>query len=210
MQKPIIIGVAGGSGSGKTTISRALYESFKNHPITIIEQDYYYNNQDHLDFATRCTQNYDHPHAFDNELLYQHLTSLLQHQAVDLPQYDYTQHTRSPYTKHQEAVDVIILEGILALYDERIRSLMDIKLYVDTDADLRFIRRMGRDIAERGRTVESITQQYCQQVRPMHNQFVEPTKAYSDIIIPCNEQNPVAIDILIAKVHTILNTARAL
>ncbi|WP_367398807.1 uridine kinase [Neisseria perflava] len=204
MQNPIIIGVAGGSGSGKTTIARALYQSFRDHPITIIEQDYYYKDQTHRSFAERCTQNYDHPFAFDNDLLYQQLTQLRNHEAVELPQYDYVQHTRSAHTKHQPPVDVIILEGILALYDEQVHSLMDIKLFVDTDADLRFIRRMSRDVAERGRTVQSITEQYCGQVRPMHNQFVEPTKRYADIIIPCNEENPVAVDILVAKVRDVL------
>lgn len=206
MNKPIIIGVAGGSGSGKTTIARALFDSFQNHPITIIEQDYYYKDQTHLDFDARCRQNYDHPHAFDNDLLFAHLQKLMAREAVDLPQYDYTQHTRSPHTKHQPPADVIILEGILALYDANVRSLMDIKLFVDTDADLRFIRRMMRDVEERGRTVESITQQYCGQVRPMHNQFVEPTKAHADLIIPCNEANPVAVDLLVAKVRAVLES----
>lgn len=204
MQKSIIIGVAGGSGSGKTTIAHALYDSFREHPITIIEQDYYYKDQTHRSFDERCLQNYDHPLAFDNDLLYAHLQQLLRREAVELPQYDYTQHTRSAHTKHQPPVDVIILEGILALYDDNVRSLMDIKLFVDTDADLRFIRRMIRDVQERGRTVQSITDQYCGQVRPMHNQFVEPTKLLADIIIPCNEANPVAIDILVTKVQSIL------
>ena len=204
MQKPVIIGVAGGSGSGKTTIARALYESFRDHPITIIEQDYYYKDQTHLSFEERCTQNYDHPFAFDNDLLYQQLKQLTQRQPVNLPQYDYVRHTRAPHTKHQEAVDVIILEGILALQDAQVRSLMDIKLFVDTDADLRFIRRMMRDIEERGRTVQSVTEQYCGQVRPMHNQFVEPTKQHADLIIPCNDENPVAVDILVTKVRAIL------
>lgn len=204
MNKPIIIGVAGGSGSGKTTVSHALYQHFSGHPITIIEQDYYYKDQSHLSFEARCQQNYDHPFAFDNDLLHQQLEQLLQRQAVALPQYDYMQHTRASHTKLQQPVDVIILEGILALYDEQIRALMDIKLYVDTDADLRFIRRLQRDTIERGRSVESIVTQYTEQVRPMHNQFVEPTKRYANIIIPCDEQNSVAIDVLIAKIGAIL------
>ncbi|UOO81929.1 uridine kinase [Uruburuella testudinis] len=203
-QKPIIIGVAGGSGSGKTTISRALYEQFSGHPITIIEQDYYYKDQAELAPEVRRRQNYDHPCAFDNELLYQHLTHLLQRRAVALPQYDYTRDTRADHTKHQEPVDVIILEGILALYDEKIRSLMDIKIFVDTDADLRFIRRMQRDYHERGRSIESVVAQYTAQVRPMHNQFVEPTKRHAHIIIPSDEQNSVAVDILMAKIAAIL------
>ncbi len=209
MNKPIIIGVAGGSGSGKTTVSRALFAQFPNHPITIIEQDYYYKDQSHLSFEERCRQNYDHPFSFDNDFLYEQLTRLLQREAVELPQYDYIQHTRAAHTKHQEPVDVIILEGILALCDEKIRSLMDIKLYVDTDADLRFIRRMQRDCHERGRSIESVVEQYTSQVRPMHNQFVEPTKRYANIIIPCDEQNSVAVDILIAKISAILQQKMA-
>jgi uridine kinase len=202
--KPIIIGVAGGSGSGKTTVSRALYERFSGHPITIIEQDYYYNDQAHLSPEVRRAQNYDHPDAFDNALLYQQLGQLLERKAVELPQYDYTRDTRAGHTKHQPPVDVIILEGILALYDENIRSLMDIKLFVDTDADLRFIRRLQRDGLERGRSIESVVGQYIEQVRPMHIQFVEPTKRHANIIIPFDERNGVAVDILIAKVGAIL------
>ncbi|OSI23158.1 uridine kinase [Neisseria dumasiana] len=204
MKKPIIIGVAGGSGSGKTTVSQAIYREFSGSPITIIEQDYYYKNQPELPIEERKKQNYDHPSAYDNDLLLNHINLLLARKAVDIPQYDYTNYMRHSETKYQEPVDVIIIEGILALYDERIRNLMDIKLFVDTDADLRFIRRMLRDIQERGRSVESVVKQYTEQVRPMHNQFVEPTKRHAHIIIPCDEQNNVAIDVLIAKISTVL------
>ncbi len=209
MSKPIIIGVAGGSGSGKTTISQALYRHFSGHPITIIEQDFYYNDQSHLPPEVRRRQNYDHPCAFDNDLLYAHLQQLLRREAVALPQYDYSADNRAPHTLPQPPVDVIILEGILALYDEKIRSLMDIKLFVDTDADLRFIRRLQRDCVERGRSMQSVVSQYIEQVRPMHNQFVEPTKRHANIIIPCDEQNEVAIDILVAKVGSILQRRMA-
>lgn len=204
MKKPIIIGVAGGSGSGKTTVSQAIYREFSGSPITIIEQDYYYKNQPELPIEERKKQNYDHPSAYDNDLLLNHINLLLARKAVDIPKYDYTNYMRHSETKYQEPVDVIIIEGILALYDERIRNLMDIKLFVDTDADLRFIRRMLRDIQERGRSVESVVKQYTEQVRPMHNQFVEPTKRHAHIIIPCDEQNNVAIDVLIAKISTVL------
>lgn len=204
MKKPIIIGVAGGSGSGKTTVSQAIYREFSGSPITIIEQDYYYKNQPELPIEERKKQNYDHPSAYDNDLLLNHINLLLARKAVDIPQYDYTNYMRHSETKYQEPVDMIIIEGILALYDERIRNLMDIKLFVDTDADLRFIRRMLRDIQERGRSVESVVKQYTEQVRPMHNQFVEPTKRHAHIIIPCDEQNNVAIDVLIAKISTVL------
>lgn len=205
MSKPIIIGVAGGSGSGKTTVSRALFEHFSTLPITIIEQDYYYKDQSDMSFEERCKQNYDHPSAFDNDLLEDHLGKLISRQSVDLPQYDYSQHTRATHTKRQGPVDVIILEGILALYDKAIRDLMDIKLYVDTDADLRFIRRMQRDCVERGRSLESVVKQYISQVRPMHIQFVEPTKCHADIIIPSEKENSVAVDILKTKIAAILS-----
>lgn len=204
MKKPIIIGVAGGSGSGKTTVSQAIYREFSGSPITIIEQDYYYKNQPELPLEERKKQNYDHPSAYDNDLLLQHIQLLLERKAVEIPQYDYTNYMRHSETKNQEPVDVIIIEGILALYDERIRNLMDIKLFVDTDSDLRFIRRMLRDIQERGRSVDSVVKQYTVQVRPMHNQFVEPTKRHAHIIIPCDEHNNVAIDVLIAKIRTVL------
>ncbi len=203
-KKPIIIGVAGGSGSGKTTVARALFEQFSGYPITIIEQDYYYNDQATMPFEERLRQNYDHPGAFDNALLYRHLQLLLQRETVELPQYDYKSYTRAPHTKRQEPVDVIIVEGVLALHDEKVRSLMDIKLFVDTAADLRFIRRLLRDQAERGRSVESVVNQYIGQVRPMHNQFVEPTKRHADMIIPSEQPNNVAIDILVAKIRLIL------
>lgn len=204
MKKPVIIGVAGGSGSGKTTVSQAIYRRFSGRSITIIEQDYYYVDQPHLSFEERQRQNYDHPCAYDNDLLHAHLTQLLQRKAVELPQHNYKTYLRAAETIRQEPVDVIILEGILALYDEKIRNLMDIKLFVGTDADLRFIRRMLRDIQERGRSVESVVAQYTGQVRPMHNQFVEPTKRYAHMIIPCDEQNNVAVDVLIAKIEAVL------
>lgn len=202
--KPIVIGVAGGSGSGKTTVSQAIYREFSGSPITIIEQDYYYKHQPELPLEERKRQNYDHPSAYDNDLLLHHIQLLLERKAVDIPQYDYANYMRRPETRHQKPVDVIIIEGILALYDERIRNLMDIKLFVDTDSDLRFIRRMLRDIRERGRSVESVVKQYTEQVRPMYNQFVEPTKRHAHIIIPCDEQNNVAVDVLIAKISTVL------
>lgn len=208
MKKPVLIGVAGGSGSGKTTVSQTLYRRFSGCSIAVIEQDFYYADRPHLSFEERQRQNYDHPDAYDNALLYEHLCLLLERRAVALPQHDYKNYLRSAETLHQEPADVIILEGILALHDERIRSLMDIKLFVDTDADLRFIRRMLRDIRERGRSVESVVAQYTGQVRPMHNRFVEPTKRHAHIIIPFDEQNSVAVDVLIAKIDAVLQTKR--
>ncbi|KMY54831.1 MULTISPECIES: uridine kinase [Bacillaceae] len=203
-QKPVVIGVAGGSGSGKTSVTKSIAEHFKGHSVMVIEQDYYYKDQSHLPFEERLKTNYDHPLAFDNDLLIHHIEKLQQYEAVEKPVYDYARHTRSAETIRMEPKDVIILEGILVLEDERLRNLMDIKLFVDTDADLRIIRRMIRDIKERGRTFESVVDQYLNVVRPMHNQFIEPTKRYADIIIPEGGQNHVAIDLMVTKIQTVL------
>ncbi|ALC81789.1 MULTISPECIES: uridine kinase [Bacillus] len=203
-KKPIIIGVAGGSGSGKTSVTKAIYEHFKGHSILMIEQDFYYKDQSHLPFEERLNTNYDHPLAFDNDYLIEHIQQLLNYEPIDKPVYNYKLYTRSDEVVRVEPKDVIILEGILILEDERLRDLMDIKLYVDTDADLRIIRRMLRDIKERGRSIDSVIEQYVTVVRPMHNQFVEPTKRYADIIIPEGGQNHVAIDLMVTKIQTIL------
>lgn len=204
MRKPVVIGVAGGSGSGKTSVTKAVYESFKGHSITMIQQDYYYKDQSNLPFEERLKTNYDHPLAFDNDLLIEHLEKLLRYEPIEKPVYDYSIHTRSKEIIVVEPKDVIILEGILVLEDERLRNLMDIKLFVDTDADIRIIRRMSRDIKERGRTLDSVIEQYTNVVRPMHNQFIEPTKRYADVIIPEGGQNHVAIDLMVTKIQTIL------
>ncbi|MGM0972114.1 MAG: uridine kinase [Bacillota bacterium] len=203
-RKPVVIGVAGGSGSGKTSVTKAIYDRFKGHSILMIEQDYYYKDQTHLPFEERLKTNYDHPLAFDNDLLIEHIESLLRYEPIRKPVYDYAMHTRSEEVIEVESKDVIILEGILILEDERLRNLMDMKLYVDTDADLRIIRRLFRDIKERGRTMDSVIEQYVNVVRPMHNQFIEPTKRYADIIIPEGGHNYVAIDLMVTKIQTIL------
>ncbi|HJV15886.1 MAG TPA: uridine kinase [Bacillales bacterium] len=203
-RKPVVIGVTGGSGSGKTSVTKAIYESFKGHSILMLEQDYYYKDQSSLPFEERLKTNYDHPLAFDNDLLIEHLEKLLRYEAINKPVYDYSIHTRSNQVIPVEPKDVIILEGILVLEDERLRQLMDIKLYVDTDADLRIIRRLMRDIKERGRTMDSVIEQYVNVVRPMHNQFIEPTKRYADVIIPEGGHNHVAIDLMVTKIQTIL------
>lgn len=203
-KKPVVIGVAGGSGSGKTSVTKSIYDQFKGHSILMLEQDYYYKDQSDLPFEQRLNTNYDHPLAFDNDLLIDHLKTLLNHQSIAKPVYDYKLHTRSEDVIVVEPKDVIILEGILILEDERLRDLMDIKLFVDTDADLRIIRRIMRDIKERGRSIDSVIEQYISVVRPMHNQFIEPTKRYADIIIPEGGQNHVAIDLMVTKIQTIL------
>lgn len=206
MKRPLVIGIAGGSGSGKTSVTNAIYDAFKDHSVVVIQQDYYYKDQSHLEMEQRLKTNYDHPLAFDNDLLIDHVNRLLSRQGIEKPVYDYAMHTRSSETIQIDPKDVIILEGILVLEDERLRDLMNIKLYVDTDADLRIIRRILRDIHERGRTVESVVEQYLNVVRPMHNQFIEPTKRYADVIIPEGGQNEVAIDLMVTKIKAILES----
>lgn len=201
--KPIVIGVTGGSGSGKTSVSQSVYNFFPGKSIMMLEQDSYYKNQDNLSFEERLKTNYDHPFAFDTELLISHLNDLLNYESIEKPVYDYTKHTRSNETITQEPKDVIILEGILILEDARLRDLMDIKVYVDTDDDIRIIRRIKRDIEERGRTLDNVIEQYLQVVKPMHTQFIEPTKKYADIIIPEGGRNQVAIDLMTTKINTI-------
>ena len=203
-RKPLVIGIAGGSGSGKTSVTNRIYNVFKEHSVVVIEQDYYYKDQSHLEFEERLLTNYDHPLAFDTDLLIEHIGKLLNRETIKKPVYDYALHTRSAQVIPIEPKDVIILEGILVLEDERLRDLMDIKLFVDTDADLRIMRRLMRDINERGRTIESVIEQYLSVVRPMHNQFIEPTKRYADIIIPEGGHNEVAVDLMVTKIKTIL------
>jgi uridine kinase len=208
--KPIVIGIAGGTGSGKTSVTKAIYDQFKGHSILMIQQDSYYKDQTHLPMEERLKTNYDHPLAFDNDLFIEHINDLLKYKAIEKPVYDYTIHTRSSETIPVEPKDVIILEGILVLEDERLRDLMDIKIFVDTDADLRILRRIQRDIKERGRTVDSVVDQYVNVVRPMHNQFCEPSKKFADIIIPEGGQNFVAIDLMATKIQTILERVSVL
>ncbi len=202
--KPVIIGVTGGSSSGKTTVSRAIYDELANESIMILQQDAYYNDQAEMSMAERKAVNYDHPLAFDTDLLVQQLQQLRQNQSIEVPVYDYTKYTRSPETVHQDPKDVIIVEGILILDDERLRDLMDIKVFVDTDDDIRIIRRIERDIKERQRDLDGIIDQYLTTVKPMYHQFVEPTKRYADLIVPEGGENQVAIDLLTTKIRSIL------
>ena len=197
--KPIVIGIAGGTGSGKTSIANKIMQTFKDKSVLLIQQDSYYLDQSHITFEERLQTNYDHPKAFDNDLLMKQISQLKQYEAIEVPVYDYSRHTRSEKTIHLEPKEVIILEGILVLEDEKLCDLMDIKIYVDTDADIRILRRMVRDIEERGRTIESVIDQYLSVVRPMHNQFVEPSKRYADVIIPEGGKNRVAIDLVATR-----------
>lgn len=203
-RKPIIIGVTGGSGGGKTSVSRAILDSFPNARIAMIQHDSYYKDQAHLSFKERVKTNYDHPLAFDTDFMIEQLKELLKGRPVDIPVYDYKAHTRSDKTFRQEPQDVIIVEGILVLEDERLRDLMDIKLFVDTDDDIRIIRRIKRDMMERGRSLDSIIEQYTTVVKPMYHQFIEPSKRYADIIVPEGVSNVVAIDLINTKIASIL------
>ena len=205
-KRPVVIGITGGSCSGKTSVTRAIYDVFRDHSVVVIEQDYYYKDQSHMTFEERLKTNYDHPLAFDTDLLIEHVNKLINREAIDKPVYDYVNHTRANEVIHVEPKDVIIIEGILVLEDKRLRDLMDIKLFVDTDSDLRIIRRIQRDIKERGRTADSVIEQYVTAVRPMHNMFIEPTKRYADVIIPEGGDNDVAIDLMVTKIKTILET----
>lgn len=204
--KSIIIGIAGGTASGKTTVARKIKESFKNEIVTVLRHDDYYKDQSDLTMEERLLTNYDHPNSLDNALLYQHVKQLSQDQPIQKPTYDFTIHTRSHETELVVPTKIIILEGILILEDASLRELMDIKLYVDTDDDIRFIRRLLRDTKERGRTIDTVVSQYIQTVKPMHNQFVEPSKRYADLIIPEGGSNEVAIDLIVSKIKDIIYT----
>ncbi len=200
----ILIGIAGGTGSGKTLVASRIMEEIGSDQVTVLQQDSYYKDLSHLPFEERAKQNFDHPDALDDELLYEHVQRLLAGEVVQVPVYDFAQHCRTGEFRSVGPHAVVILEGILVLYNEHLRELMDIKVYVDTDPDIRFIRRLLRDIKERGRSLESVVQQYLDTVRPMHLQFVEPSKRYADIIVPEGGYNEVAIDILSTKIRDLL------
>lgn len=203
-KQPIIIGVTGGSGSGKTSVSQAIYEQMAGKSIMMLQQDTYYNDQSDMTMEERKQVNYDHPLAFDTERLIADLTKLRIFETIEMPVYNYAEFNRSKETIRTEAKDVIILEGIMILDDARLRDLMDIKVFVDTDDDIRIIRRIKRDMEERGRSLDSIITQYLKTVKPMYHQFVEPSKRYADIIVPEGGENKVAIDLLSTKVNDIL------
>lgn len=208
MRHPVIIGVTGGSGSGKTTVSREIFDHLKGESVVMIQQDSYYKAQDNISVAQRRQKNYDHPDAFDMALLADDLRKLLQREAIEEPIYDYKVSTRAKETRHVEPADVIIVEGVLLFVDQEVRDLLDIKVYVDTDDDLRFIRRLQRDMSERARTSESVITQYLETVKPMHHQFVEPTKRYADVILPEGGENKIGINMLEARIREILADAQ--
>lgn len=204
-KKPIVIGVAGGSGSGKSSVSKRVLEQFTPLSVLVLAQDNYYKDQSHLTFEERLETNYDHPFAFDNDLFIEHIQNFIQGETIEVPTYDFVNHNRSGTVTREPSRDVLILEGILLFEDKRLRDLCDIKVYVDTDDDIRLARRIRRDVISRGRSIESVLDQYIDVVKPMHHQFVEPTKRYADIIVPEGGYNQVAIDLIVTKIRTILN-----
>lgn len=205
MKNVIIIGIAGGSASGKTSIGKQLLKSFEqDKSFQIIRMDDYYQDQSELLMEERYSTNYDHPLAFDTDLLLEHIKLLKQRVAIEKPIYDYVNHTRFTETERVLPTDVVVLEGLFCLDNEAIRNLLDIKIFVDTPADVRFIRRLVRDVRDRGRTLESVVNQYMTTVRSMHDLFVEPSKRYADVIIPEGGHNKVAIDLLKTKISSIL------
>ena len=202
--RPVIIGIAGGTGSGKTTVARAIYDRVGKDKIEWISHDSYYRDFEGLSVEERHHINFDHPDSLESELLARHLDVLVKGSSVEIPIYDFTTHSRKAETHRVESRKVIIVEGILVMYEPELRKRIDIKLFVDTPADIRFVRRLMRDIKSRGRTVESVIEQYVTTVRPMHEEFVEPSKRYADLIIPEGGENLVAIDAIIARVEGLL------
>ena len=200
----ILIGIAGGSGSGKTLVARTIVRELGTDRVVIIDQDSYYRNLEDIPLRDRDARNFDHPDAFDNELMKRHIRELLAGRPVAQPIYDYSEHRRLPETRQVGEHDVIVLEGILIFTDPELLQLMDIKMFIDADADIRFIRRLRRDLIERGRSADSIIRQYEESVRPMHLQFVEPSKRHADVIIPEGGHNKVAIDLMKTKIRELL------
>ena len=201
--QPIVIGVAGGSGSGKTTVVRQIVDSLGPEQVIVLEHDRYYRPRDDLRLEERAALNYDHPDSLDTDLLVRHLHELRAGRGVDLPVYDFARYARLSVPEHVEPRRAIIVEGILVFTDAELRRLMDVKVFVDTDADIRFIRRLQRDISDRGRTVQSVIDQYLGTVKPMHLDFVEPSKRYADIIVPQGGHNTVAIDMLLTLIRAL-------
>lgn len=202
---PVVIGVAGGSGSGKTTIARGIIDRVGIEYVAYLPHDAYYRDLTHLPFEERGKVNFDHPHSLETELLVEHIQQLKTKQSVQLPVYDFKSHTRTPEKRMVQPQAVILVDGILIFAEPELRALFDVKIFVDTDADIRFIRRLERDINERGRTTESVISQYLATVRPMHLEFVEYSKRYADVIIPEGGYNVVAMDMVVARIQELLH-----
>jgi uridine kinase len=200
---PLVIGVAGGSGSGKTTVVRNIIEALGDGHVSVLEHDHYYRDHPELRLEDRAALNYDHPDALETDLLVRHLEALRSGQPIEMPTYDFARHARRTATETVLPRTAIIVEGILIFTDAALRKLMDVKVFVDTDSDMRFIRRLQRDIRERGRTVYSVIDQYLSTVKPMHLEFAEPSKRYADVIIPSGGHNVVAIDMLLTLIRSL-------
>ncbi len=207
--KPLIIGIAGGTGSGKSTVARRVAEALHRASVAFIDMDAYYRDYAHLPIEERRQINWDHPERFDIDLFIEQMRQLQAREAIDKPVYDFVTHTRSPLTVRVPPADVIVVDGILLFVDERVRELFDVKVFVDADADIRLARRIKRDIAKRGRPLEEILEQYMSTVRPMHLQFVEPSKRYADLIVPRGGHNAVAIEMIVAKIQRRLENRSA-
>lgn len=199
--KPFLIGIAGGTGSGKTTVARRIFDSLQLDAAVFIDHDAYYRDLAHLSLEERAAVNFDHPDSLDNDLLVHHLRELLDGRMVEKPVYDFARHTRAERSIRVEPRDVVLVDGILLFAEPRLRELFDLKIFVDTDADVRFIRRLRRDLEERGRSLDSVIEQYLTTVRPMHFEFVEPTKRWADVIIPRGGQNRAGIDVVAARIR---------
>jgi uridine kinase len=209
MLKPLIIGIAGGSGSGKSTVANNVAELLTTSSVAFIDMDAYYKNFPSLTLDERKKLNWDHPDAFDYDLLCAHLEALARREPIDKPEYDFVTHLRRPAPTRVEPADVIVIDGILLFVDERVRELCDVKVFVDADADIRIIRRIERDTHVRGRPVDEIIEQYLSTVQPMHLQFVEPSKRYADVIVPRGGHNTIAIEMIVAKIQRRLQHASA-
>ena len=209
MLKPLIIGIAGGSGSGKSTVAANVAEHLSTSSVAFIDMDAYYKNFPELTLDERRKLNWDHPDAFDYDLLCQHLEALSRRQAIAKPEYDFVTHLRRPQTVPIEPADVVVIDGILLFVDDRVRDLCDVKVFVDADADIRLIRRLQRDTEDRGRPLAEIIDQYLSTVQPMHLQFVEPSKRYADVIVPRGGHNAIAIEMIVAKIQRRLANAGA-
>jgi uridine kinase len=201
---PFILGVAGGSGSGKTTVARSILQAVGQERIALIEQDSYYRDVDWRTEGELLHHNFDHPVAIDSDLMVSHLHALKAGHAVEVPVYDFVRHRRTPRTRRVEPLPVVLVEGILIFVEPALRDLLDFKIFVDTDSDIRLIRRLGRDMSERGRSVQDVLRQYLETVRPMHLEFVEPSKRWADVIIPEGGENKVALEMVVARVEKLL------
>jgi uridine kinase len=208
LERPLLIGIAGGTGSGKSTVARKIAQGLPAQSVGVVDHDSYYRDRSDLTFDQRTHLNYDHPDSLDNDLMVEHLMALREGRAVDVPNYDFKTHSRLSDPRRVDPTRIVIVEGILVFVEERVRQLLDVKIFVDTDADLRVLRRIRRDLEQRGRTFQQVREQYYATVRPMHLQFVEPSKRWADLIVPEGGDNHIAIDLILGKLRHVLGEIR--